>query len=316
MLYRKSEHPKKKCLFGREENRFVRVVPCRVDEPVCCDEASDPDASFCLFYSTVYKKLLLRLPLYNLEITLLMEINTASAQLHPNTWAFVWGFSILCHHFGHLPSVEVFLYFFKAKRLGRQLWVSFNGVVGRFLLSLFQQSYKGFKGKFFKIRCNNNDPTLLEEFPLYWTEEAEFQKPKRLEDLPQREQEVCLLLSNLKVVFDTATLIKHEYCPTGLKAYIGIPFPFTPASDILHVRVTEISLVFNVHSMLRLSKKDLVARAKKMKAYSQASPAKELKIEAVVEVAISDDEGTCSGPVFKRRQKAAPAPTEHSTSDG
>jgi len=33
-LYRKSEHPKKKCLFGREDDRFVWVVPCREDELV------------------------------------------------------------------------------------------------------------------------------------------------------------------------------------------------------------------------------------------------------------------------------------------
>jgi len=59
-------------------------------------------------------------------------------------------FSILCTHFNLLLFVEVFLYFFEAKRLGRQLWVSFNGVAGRALLSLFQQSYKGFKGKFLK----------------------------------------------------------------------------------------------------------------------------------------------------------------------
>jgi len=180
-----------------------------------------------------------------------------------NSWVFVQGFSILCHHFGHLPSVEVFLYFFEAKHLGRQLWVSFNGVAGRVLLSLFQQSYKSFKGKFFKICCN--DPTLLDGFPLYWTEEPRFQNPRRLEDMPQREQEVCIFLSNLKVVFDTVTLIKHEYCPTRLKAYIGILLPFTPASDILHVRVTKFSLVFNVDSMLRLNKKDLATiRTKEM----------------------------------------------------
>jgi len=131
--------------------------------------------------------------------------------------------------------VEVFLYFFEAKRPGRQLWVSFNGVAGRVLLTLFQQSYKGLKGKFFKIRYNDNDPTLMDGFPLYWIEEPEFQKAKRLEDLPQREQQLCLFLSNLKVVFDTAILIKHEYCPTSLKAYIGIPLPFTPTSDILYV---------------------------------------------------------------------------------
>jgi len=78
----------------------------------------DQDGLFCYFYTTVFKKVLIRLPMYNFEKELLTEINVAPAQLHPNSWAFVQGFSILCTHFGHLPSVEVFLYFFEAKCLG------------------------------------------------------------------------------------------------------------------------------------------------------------------------------------------------------
>ena len=168
MTYRKSEHPKKNFLFGKEHDKFVKVVPCREDEPVCSDESSDPEGPFCFIYSTI-KKLLLRLPFANFKRALLTEINVAPAQLHPNSWPFVRAFSIFCHHFGNLPSVDVFLYFFEAKSLGRKLWIRFNGVVGRILLTLFQQSYKGFKGKFFKIRCSADDPNLLDEFPLYWT---------------------------------------------------------------------------------------------------------------------------------------------------
>jgi len=181
----KSERPKK-CILGRENDRGLRVVPCREDEPVCCHESSDPDGPFCYFYTIIFKKVLLCLPLYNFKKELLTEINVALAQVHPNSWAFFWGFSILCTHFDHLPFVEVFLYFFEAKRLGCQLWVSFNGVAGRALLSLFNQSYKGFKGKFLKIRCNKRDPTLLDGYPLYWTQKSNFQGSQCLEDMPQR----------------------------------------------------------------------------------------------------------------------------------
>ena len=142
---------------------------CRVNEPVCCDESSDSEGPFCFIYSTIFKKLFLCLPFSSFERALLTEINFAPAQLHANSWAFVRAFSIFCHHFGHQPSVDVFLYFFEAKSLGQKLWVGFNGVFGSVLLTLFQQSYKGFKGKFFKIRCNKNNPSLLDGFPLYWT---------------------------------------------------------------------------------------------------------------------------------------------------
>jgi len=206
--------------FAKENDRSVRIIPCREDEPVCCDESSDPEGPFCYFYATVFKRILLRLPLFNFEKELLTEINVAPAQLHPNNWAFVRGIIIL-YTLGLLPSVEVFLYFFEAKHLRRQLWVSFNEVSGRALLLLLQQSYKGFKTKFLKIRCNKRDPTLLDGFPLYWTENPRFQGVRYLEDLSQFDQEVCQFLSSLKVVFETAFLISREFTPRALKASIG-----------------------------------------------------------------------------------------------
>ena len=75
------------------------------------------------------------------------------------------------------------------------MWVSFNGVAGRVLLTLFMQSYKGFKGKFFKIRCNDSDPSLLDGFPLYWTKEPEFQNPDTLKTYPG-ENERCVSSSS------------------------------------------------------------------------------------------------------------------------
>jgi len=50
-----------------------------------------------------------------------------------------------------MPSVDVFLFFFEAKSPDKKLWVSFNNVTERVLLTLFQQSYKGFKKNFFKV---------------------------------------------------------------------------------------------------------------------------------------------------------------------
>jgi len=94
----------------------------------------------------------------------------------------VRAFAILCCSLGLTLSVDVFLYFFEVKDPGKNLWVSFNGVVGRVLLTLFQQWYKGFK-KFFKVCSNQRDPSLLDGFPLYWTEKANHQRAQSLENL-------------------------------------------------------------------------------------------------------------------------------------
>jgi len=53
-LYRKSESCHKSRIFGREHGKFVRVVPCRVNEPFCCDESLDPEGPFWFIYSTIY----------------------------------------------------------------------------------------------------------------------------------------------------------------------------------------------------------------------------------------------------------------------
>jgi len=95
-------------------------------------------------YTTIFKRPRLRLPFSRFELALLTEINMAPAQLHPNSWAFVRAFTILYDHLGQPPSVDVFPYFFKAKNPGKKLWLSFNGMAGRVLLTLFQQSYRGF----------------------------------------------------------------------------------------------------------------------------------------------------------------------------
>jgi len=70
--------------------------------------------------------------------------------------------------------MKVFLYFFEAKHTSSKLWVSLNGALGRGLLTLFQSSYKNFKGKFVKVQALIGDRTLLDGFPLYWTPKPKF----------------------------------------------------------------------------------------------------------------------------------------------
>jgi len=74
VLYRKSESFHKSRIFGKEHDKFVRVVPCMVNEPICCDESSDLEGPFCFIYSTIFKKLSLHLPFSNFERGLLTEI--------------------------------------------------------------------------------------------------------------------------------------------------------------------------------------------------------------------------------------------------
>jgi len=172
-------------------------------------------------YQAVFKRVGVRLPFTPFERELLTEINTASAQLHPNSWAFVRAFQILCGYLGVLPSVDVFLHFFEVKKQGKSLWVSFSGIAGRIILSLFQNSYKGWKGKFFRVCCAKQDPTALDGFPLYWTEHPKLLKPKALDELSSADRGVCEALTSLGIVFDTLKLIACEYNAHTLSTYFG-----------------------------------------------------------------------------------------------
>ena len=171
----------------------MKDLPCKEGEPVFVDDRANPEEPFFFMYATAFKRLKLCLPFTGFERALLTEVNVTPAQLHPNSWAFVRAFAILCNHFGHTSFVDVF----------------------------FQRSYKGFKGKFFKICYNKHDSTLLDGFPLYWVEKARLKKLMSLEDLAPPNRKVCQFLSSLGVVFNTAELIKLEYNPKPLKAYIG-----------------------------------------------------------------------------------------------
>jgi len=135
--YKQSKSLDKFHVFGRELNVFLKVLPCKKEVPMCANDRADPNEPFFFMYTTVFKRLELRLPFTGFERALLTEVNVAPAQLHPNSWAFVRAFVILYNYLGHPPSVDVFLYFFEAKNPGKKLWLSFNGVVGRVLLTLF-----------------------------------------------------------------------------------------------------------------------------------------------------------------------------------
>ena len=71
-------------MFGRECNAYVSVQPCAVGEPVCVDDRVNDREPFFFLYATVFKRIKLCFPLTGFERALLIEINMAPAQLHPN----------------------------------------------------------------------------------------------------------------------------------------------------------------------------------------------------------------------------------------
>ena len=88
---------------------------------LCVGERATTGSPFFFVYQMVFKRVGLCLPFTLFEWELLTEINTAPAQLHPNSWAFVRGFQILCGYLGIPSSLDVFLHFFEVKKQGKSL---------------------------------------------------------------------------------------------------------------------------------------------------------------------------------------------------
>ena len=107
------------------------------------------------------------------------------------------------------------------KNQGKICWVSLSGISGRVLLTLFQPSFKGWKGKFFKVCCSDFDPSALDGFPLYRVKEVKHTKPKSLEELPSTDREACQILASVGA-FNTSFLISREYDAEALAKYISI----------------------------------------------------------------------------------------------
>jgi len=129
---------------------------------------------------------------------------------------------------GFPASVDVFLYLYEAKNPGDRQWVSLNGVAGRSILSIFQQSYKDWKGKSVRMCCNDQDPALLDGFPLYWVnkgkKDSSFGKARGLEKMGDLDKDLCGFwkrVASSNVVLPTSSIITFEFLEGQLDVHIG-----------------------------------------------------------------------------------------------
>jgi len=208
----------------------MEVLPCPPNAPVCVDDKVIPGGPFCFVYATLFTKVKLRFPFTRFERELLTELDLAPAQLHPNSWAFVRAFQIVCDHLGLPSSVDVFLYLFEAKNPGERLYVSINAIAGRSIFTIFQQSYKDWKGKFVLARPNNNDASLLDGFPLYWVNKGGkenkscFRTPRSPDSMGALDRDLCNFwksVADAHIAFPTPMVICYEFLSGQLEIHIG-----------------------------------------------------------------------------------------------
>ena len=133
-------------------------------------------SSFFFMYKCLFEFLGVILPLTIFQCALLEHLNVASSQLHPNSWAMVRAFEVLCPFFNIWPSVLIFLFFFKMKLSGEIGWVSLNNVSKK-LFEFDSNIFGHFKDHLFKVLATDvvadGTPLMLNRdgelhFLFYW----------------------------------------------------------------------------------------------------------------------------------------------------
>ncbi|RDY14226.1 hypothetical protein CR513_00739, partial [Mucuna pruriens] len=147
----------------------LEMTHCSPSERVChvCKEG---EGDFVYMYETVLQDLGVTFPLDHFTADVLRLVGVAPSQLHSNGWAALQALKVVCAVLTMTPSAPVFLSHYNI-RVGKKVgWVSLAPLPNTSLFSAYTVSYKGFKGRFLKIRaltegslCTDGQP-----MPLYW----------------------------------------------------------------------------------------------------------------------------------------------------
>ncbi|QCD95582.1 hypothetical protein DEO72_LG6g276 [Vigna unguiculata] len=141
-------------------------------------------------------------------------LNVAPTQLHPNSWAYLQAFRLLCMALYLEPSPRAFLYFFVTRPKSPITWLSLINRPGLNKLEAFTQSFKIFKDGFFKVvvkpagRSHFYTADGNTKFPFFWTGNPWRYKVISREDLSVGEKEVVDTLMQFSDKMPTKGLVR------------------------------------------------------------------------------------------------------------
>ena len=153
---------------------ILAIDYCRPTNTIFMGRASSK-GPFFFVYSCLLSDLHLALRFDDFTMGVLQSLNVAPSQLHPNTWASLQIFWLICDKFGLRTSPSTFLHYYTSHLADHISWLSLASRSGNILFAPLTSSYKNFKGKFFKklIEPKGRELSFYElgqsKFPLYWT---------------------------------------------------------------------------------------------------------------------------------------------------
>ncbi|XP_072085862.1 uncharacterized protein [Arachis hypogaea] len=140
-----------------EEANYEAIVPLPRERIYELNFHSPRVPDWIWFYKSMFTQVGVRIPFSDFQMALLNRISVCPSQLHPNSWASIRCFEMVCEYLELPASVDVFLFYFNLTNPSKQGkarkgFLSFRAAQGRKIFSLFEDSYHGFKDKYFKVR--------------------------------------------------------------------------------------------------------------------------------------------------------------------
>ena len=106
-------------------------------------------------YGVLIAKLGAQLPFTHFQVSILQRTEAVPTQLHPNSWAMMRGFEIVCEYLEVPLSPDVFFFLFTLTRpTGDGLttgWLLFQEHTNRKVFLLYKESFYHFKPMYFKV---------------------------------------------------------------------------------------------------------------------------------------------------------------------
>jgi len=153
---------------------YFRILPCGPTERVCMDRAN-AGPPFFYMYTCFFSDLHVSLPFDEFIMGVLRALNVAPTQVHPNTWASLQAFRLLCDAMRLRPTPSSFLCYYGSYPGRLASWLSLAGRPGCVLFDPFAVSYKRFKERFVKVVIRSETTAFFfdragqSRFLLHWT---------------------------------------------------------------------------------------------------------------------------------------------------
>ena len=178
-----------------------------------CHGQEGADDKFFYMYMCHFSQLHFRLPLDDFTMGVLCQLNVVPTQLHPNSWAYLQAFRVLCQSLYLRPSPHAFLYFYDTRPRQPTTWLSLVSRLSISRLDTFTQSFKHFKDGYFKVVVKEGEKSHFlnvdgsTKFPFSWTGSPSRYKDMSTDELSAPDREVVEVLMKFTDKLPTKGLV-------------------------------------------------------------------------------------------------------------